>query len=72
MVPPIKRAMIWIASPTDFICVVLVVLKPISRMMIVEKEVIAPFGIALFVSCEYEELALFGKWVYLRTLRLQK
>lgn len=71
MVPPITRAMIWIASPTDFICVVLVVLKPISRIVIVEKEVIAPFGIALFIFHLNIRNDLWGKVEDL-TLRQRK
>lgn len=47
IMPPIKRATIWIASPTDFSSVVLVVEKPRSLMIIVEKEFTTPFGIAL-------------------------
>lgn len=47
--PPIISAIICTASPTDFSSVVLVVLKPISRMMIVENEFTTPLGIALHV-----------------------
>lgn len=46
-VPPMSSAMICTASPTDLSCVVLVVLKPRSRMMIVENELTTPFGMAL-------------------------
>lgn len=46
MVPPIRRATIWIASPTDLSSVVLVVVKPRSRMMMVEKLLTTPFGMA--------------------------
>jgi hypothetical protein len=61
--PPIMRAMIWTASPTDLSSVVRVVENPlthvsscnrlfgpgltISRMMTVEKEFTTPFGMAL-------------------------
>jgi hypothetical protein len=45
--PLINKATIWTASPTDLSCVVIVVLKPISRMIIVEKEFTTPLGIAL-------------------------
>jgi hypothetical protein len=47
IVPPIISATICTASPTDLSWVVLVVVKPISRMMIVEKELTTPFGMAL-------------------------
>lgn len=50
MVPPISSAMIWTASPTDLSSVVLVVEKPISRIMTVEKELTTPFGIALEIT----------------------
>lgn len=44
--PPIQRATTWTALPTEFSSVVLVVEKPRSRMMIVEKELTTPFGTA--------------------------
>lgn len=44
--PPMMRPMIWMASPTDFSWVVIVVLKPMSRIMMVEKELTTPLGIA--------------------------
>lgn len=47
IIPPMSNATIWVASPTDFSSVVLVVEKPMSRMIIVEKEFTTPFGIAL-------------------------
>jgi hypothetical protein len=47
MAPLINRATICTASPTDLSCVVIVVLKPMSRMIIVEKEFTTPFGMAL-------------------------
>ena len=49
IIPPMSNATIWVASPTDFSSVVLVVEKPMSRMIIVEKEFTTPFGIALSV-----------------------
>lgn len=45
--PLISNATICTASPTDLSSVVKVVVKPISRIMIVEKELMTPFGIAL-------------------------
>lgn len=45
--PPMKRATICTASPTDLSSVVFVVLKPMSRMMMVENELTTPLGIAL-------------------------
>ena len=47
IVPPMISATICTASPTDLSCVVLVVLKPMSRIIIVENELTTPFGIAL-------------------------
>ena len=46
IVPPMTRATITTASPTDLSSVVLVVENPISSMMIVENELTTPFGIA--------------------------
>jgi len=47
MAPLIRRPMTWVASPTDFSSVVLVVLKPISLIITVENELTTPLGIAL-------------------------
>ena len=47
MAPLMISATICTASPTDLSSVVMVVLKPMSRMMIVEKELTTPLGIAL-------------------------
>lgn len=47
MAPLTIKATICTASPMDLSSVVIVVLKPISRMMIVEKELTTPLGIAL-------------------------
>lgn len=44
--PPMMRPIIWMASPTDFNWVVMVVLKPISRIMTVENELTTPLGMA--------------------------
>jgi hypothetical protein len=53
MIAPLMiRAMICTASPTDLSWVVMVVLKPMSRMMIVEKEFTTPLGMALFEVCK--------------------
>lgn len=51
MVPPISKATIFTASPTDFSSVVFSVERsPKSFMMMVEKELTTPFGIALWWS----------------------
>lgn len=47
--PPMRRATICTASPTDLSWVVMVVSKPMSLMIIVEKEFTTPLGIALIV-----------------------
>lgn len=47
MAPLMRRPIIWTASPTDLSSVVMVVEKPMSLMMIVEKEFTTPLGIAL-------------------------
>lgn len=47
MTPLMMSATICVASPTDFNSVVLVVENPISSMIMVEKELTTPFGIAL-------------------------
>jgi len=47
-------AMIWTASPTDLSLVVMVVSKPISRMIIVENEFTTPLGIALCIRSVIE------------------
>jgi len=52
-VPPMSREMICTASPTDFSFVVIVVSKPMSRMIMVEKELTTPFGIALVSYVSY-------------------
>lgn len=46
-VPPMRSATICTASPTDLSWVVVVVSKPMSRIMTVEKELTTPLGIAL-------------------------
>lgn len=47
--PPMISEIICTASPTDLSWVVFVVENPMSRMMIVEKELTTPLGIALRV-----------------------
>jgi len=46
IVPPMTSAMITTASPTDLSSVVLVFENPMSSIMMVEKELTTPFGIA--------------------------
>lgn len=46
IVPPITSAIMTTASPTDFSSVVLVFENPMSSIIIVEKELTTPFGIA--------------------------
>jgi hypothetical protein len=51
-IPPIRREIICTASPTDLSLVVIVVSKPMSRIMMVEKELTTPLGMALILRLE--------------------
>ncbi len=59
IVPPMIKATICTASPTDLSSVVLVVENPRSLIMIVEKELTTPFGIALKISANF----VLGLWI---------
>lgn len=55
------RATIWIASPTLLSSVVLVVLKPRSLMMIVEKLLTTPIDIWILADVESKTTGLSKK-----------
>lgn len=55
-----NRATICTASPTDLSSVVFVVLKPMSRMMMVENELTTPLGIALERDTELSAIDRMG------------
>lgn len=70
IVPPMISATICTASPTDLSCVVLVVLKPMSRIIMVENELTTPFGIALVMQILIS-LRLFASVNFARDLRCE-
>lgn len=69
MLPPMIRATTCTASPTDLSSVVLVVLKPMSRIMTVENELTTPLGMALRRDVSVLQARCFAWGLTLRTLR---